>query len=87
MPTIQIPTTLHQRLTDLAAKRGESADTFVQEVLEEVLKELESPRSVSLAEALSRARAQIEAEGTPLVTTWEELETEIAERRGGYYHD
>lgn len=87
MTTIQLPSTLHQRLIDAAAKRGESVDTFVQEVLEEVLEALESPQPVSLAEALSRARAQIEAEGMSLIYTWEQLENEIAERRGGYHQE
>jgi len=39
----------------------------------------------SRVEALREARARIDASDTPLIHTWEELEAEIADRRGGVY--
>ena len=37
-----------------------------------------------LGRRLLELRAQAIATGEPLLTTWEELDAEIAERRGGY---
>ncbi|MDQ4078352.1 MAG: hypothetical protein M3220_19160 [Chloroflexota bacterium] len=41
----------------------------------------------TLAEQLLAARAQIEASGVPLISSWEEREREKAKRRGGYYEE
>lgn len=40
-----------------------------------------------LGRRLLELRAQAIAEGEPLLTSWEELDAEIAERRGGIYPD
>ncbi|HEX8683949.1 MAG TPA: hypothetical protein VF707_16640 [Ardenticatenaceae bacterium] len=80
---VQLPEALYRHAEAQATGRGESVEALVQEVLEEYLEEREAPPAQSLAEALAEARAQIEAEGTPLIHSWEELEAEIAERRGG----
>ncbi|HEY7342097.1 MAG TPA: DUF433 domain-containing protein [Ktedonobacterales bacterium] len=46
------------------------------------------PKHLSpLGRRLLELRAQAIAAGEPLLTTWEELDAEIAERRGGIYPD
>jgi len=79
--------TLTNNLKGHAAKRGESLDNFALGALELLVDILGSEQPKSLAEALREARAKIDASGLPLIHTWEELEAEIAERRGGYYRE
>ena len=79
---VRLPEALYRRAEAQATGRGASVETLVQELLEGYLEELEASPSQTLAEALAEARAQIEAEGTPLIHSWEELEAEIGERRG-----
>ncbi|HEU4785423.1 MAG TPA: hypothetical protein VFS83_18935 [Ktedonobacterales bacterium] len=45
---------------------------------------LDPTRLSPLGRRLLELRAQAIAAGEPLLTTWEELDAEIAERRGGY---
>ncbi len=82
--TLEIPDDLYQRAEERAKGQSGSVEAVLQEALEGYLGEHGATHSRTLAEALAEARAQIEADGTPLLQTWEELEAEIAERRGGY---
>ena len=85
MYNLTLPDTLTDDLTRLAAKRGESLDSFALDALEMLVDFLETGQPKSMAEALGEARAKIDSGDTPLIHTWEELEAEIADRRGGHY--
>ncbi len=87
MNTIQLPTPLHRRLASAANQRGENIDEFVQDLLAEFLDVMEGPQPKSLAAALTDARARILENGTPLIHSWQELEQEVAERRGSYFEN
>lgn len=85
MSTIRISDAIHERLADVAGQRGESVDDFVDDLLKEFLQMVDGVKPRSLHDALADARIRIEHEGTPLISSWDELELELAERRGGYY--
>ena len=85
MSTLQITDALHERLANVASQRGESVDDFVIDLLEEFLQMMNGTKPQSLTAALADARTQIEKDGVPLISSWKELELELAERRGGYY--
>ena len=87
MYSITLPDTLQTGLTDIAVKRGESLDSFVVGVLETLLNIFNTDNPKSLRDALIDARTQIEAENTPLLHTWADLDAEIADRRGGSYQE
>ena len=85
MNAIQLPSPLHRRLASAANQRGENVDEFVQELLTEFLDVMEGTQPKSLAAALNHARARVLEDGSPLIHSWQELEQEVAERRGGYF--
>lgn len=84
MSSIQITDTLHERLLRVAEQRGEGVDEFVTEVLKMVLQIVDGVKPMNLQQALADARFELEKNGVSLLGSWQELDAEIAERRGGY---
>jgi predicted DNA-binding protein len=82
--TITLPEELYQRVEKRAVERGETIESLVKELVEQGLEE---PRKVSpatrlLRQRLHEARAEVEAGGGHFLT-WDEVESEVATRRGG----
>ncbi len=86
MSTVQVSDDLHERLERQADLHGESVERLVEEILKHYMQVMEA-QPTTLAEQLLAARAKIEASGIPLISSWEELEREKIERRGGYYEE
>lgn len=99
--TIRLPDDLYHRAEEHAVGRGASVETLVQEVVEDYLEHLGTPHPqveatpreaqpdserALLMERLGEIRARIEASGEKLLS-WEEIEEEVAQRRGGVRED
>jgi plasmid stability protein len=85
--TITLPDDLYQRADERANARGESVETLVQELVEQGLDAPSlSPARQRLLQSLDAARAELEA-NEDLFHTWEEIEAEKADRRGGVRED
>ncbi|HEX8681823.1 MAG TPA: hypothetical protein VF707_05880 [Ardenticatenaceae bacterium] len=85
--TITLPDDLYQRAEERANARGESVETLVQELVEQGLEVPSlSPARQRFLQSLDAARAELEASGS-LFHTWEEIEAEKADRRGGVRED
>ena len=87
MYSIQLSDALRNGLATVALKRGESLESFVSNLLETFLTIFETEQPKSLRQALIDARKKIDASNTPLIHTWDELEAELADRRGGFYQE
>ena len=99
--TVHLPDDLYHRAEEHAVGRGASVETLVQEVVKDYLEHLDAPpprveaalqeaqpdpERALLMERLGAIRARIEASGEKLLS-WEEIEEEMAQRRGGVRED
>ena len=99
--TVHLPDDLYHRAEEHAVGRGASVETLVQEVVKDYLEHLDAPpprveaapqeaqldsERALLMKRLGAIRARIEASGEKLLS-WEEIEEEVAQRRGGVRED
>ena len=90
MDAISIPGVLHRRLAMIAHQHGETVELLVRRALEQYLAALEAPKReretedrAAFMDLLHSARTEYETSGEPWLG-WEEIEREVADRRGGH---